>query len=381
MQKFEKHLAADLFDKIPSGSNIAIYGANDVSCKIYKDIILKRADVNVVCFVEKQTTEDFENKKVYSIKEFLDKNLAVDLVIMTVSGDNFAENIFDIYDVPFFVITNFISDYYMDKHKILNDENYERVINIFEEESDKTLFDIIFRRRKRIDDDCYLAKYYSEHYKNNLSVNRTIKNQYLDKINKNDVQIMLDLGFNSGFNAIAYNKLLPNLKMIYAFEAIYDICKDVFVEDFIAKDKLTIIKSAVGESKSKTKFYINNSNPNASMTTFSNSMKDKHITDSTHNIIDVDVITIDDYCKVNNIKPDFIKMDIEGAELPAIIGGLDTIKNNRPQMAISIYHCDSDFINIPKYLYQNLDGYTYKLGQYSPDINETVLYALPEICY
>ena len=189
---------------------------------------------------------------------------------------------------------------------------------------------------------------------------------------------MLDLGFNSGFNAIAYTKLLPNLKMIYAFEAIYDICKDNRIEDFLDKDKITVIKSAIGETKSKTQFYINLSNPNASMTTFSNSKPDKHITDTTHKIIDVDVTTIDDYCSANNIKPDFIKMDIEGGELPALIGGLKTIRNSRPQMAISIYHCDSDFINIPKYLYQNLENYKFKLGHYSPDINETVLYALPE---
>ena len=72
-------------------------------------------------------------------------------------------------------------------------------------------------------------------------------------------------------------------------------------------------------------------------------------------------------------------MDIEGAELSAIIGATETIKNHRPQMAISIYHCDNDFINIPKYLYENLDNYTYKLGHYSPDINETILYAIPKM--
>ena len=113
------------------------------------------------------------------------------------------------------------------------------------------------------------------------------------------------------------------------------------------------------------------------MINFSNSFGDKNITDSTHRIVDVDVTTIDDYCKTQSVKPDFIKMDIEGAELPAIMGGIETIKKNRPQMAISIYHCDSDFINIPKYLYNNLENYTYKLGHYSPDINETVLYAIP----
>jgi hypothetical protein len=88
--------------------------------------------------------------------------------------------------------------------------------------------------------------------------------------------------------------------------------------------------------------------------------------------------TIDDYCNENKIKPDLIKMDIEGSELLALKGGINTIINCRPQLAISIYHCDKDFIDIPIYLNENLEDYVYKLGHYSPDINETVLYAIPK---
>ena len=55
--------------------------------------------------------------------------------------------------------------------------------------------------------------------------NFTIKNQYLEKINKNQVKIAFDLGLNSGLNVIAYNKLLPNLEKTYGFEVIYDYAK------------------------------------------------------------------------------------------------------------------------------------------------------------
>ena len=113
------------------------------------------------------------------------------------------------------------------------------------------------------------------------------------------------------------------------------------------------------------------------MMDLSNSFTDKNITPETHKIIEAETITIDDYCKENDIKPDLIKMDIEGAELLALKGGIKTIKKHRPQLAISIYHCDSDFISIPKYLNENLENYCFKLGHYSPDINETILYALP----
>ena len=92
----------------------------------------------------------------------------------------------------------------------------------------------------------------------------------------------------------------------------------------------------------------------------------------------VDVITMDKFCEERNVFPDFIKMDIEGSELSALKGGMSTIKKCRPQLAISIYHSSEDFINIPLYLKENLENYTFRLGHYSPRLSETVLYAIPK---
>lgn len=44
---------------------------------------------------------------------------------------------------------------------------------------------------------------------------------------------------------------------------------------------------------------------------------------------------------------DFIKMDIEGAEKPAIKGAENTIRRFRPRMSLSTEHMDSDFQAIP----------------------------------
>lgn len=66
--------------------------------------------------------------------------------------------------------------------------------------------------------------------------------------------------------------------------------------------------------------------------------------------IQINATTMDKFCCNNNIMPDFIKMDIEGAEMPALEGGMKTIQECRPQLAISIYHSNEDFINIPLYL-------------------------------
>ena len=44
----------------------------------------------------------------------------------------------------------------------------------------------------------------------------------------------------------------------------------------------------------------------------------------------------------------FVKMDIEGAELPAIMGGAETIKRCKPKMQIACYHKSEDLTTLPK---------------------------------
>ncbi len=63
-------------------------------------------------------------------------------------------------------------------------------------------------------------------------------------------------------------------------------------------------------------------------------------------------ISIDDYVAehaINNIG--LIKMDIEGAEIPALHGALQTIKRDNPCLYIPIYHLRSDIFEVPRFLH------------------------------
>lgn len=370
-------LFEDLYDRVPEEGNVVIFGACKAGEGILKDLAIYKPKIMVLGFIDNMVKKDFNNLPVWSLKEFIDQSLDCHLVIMATQTDkNKIMNLFDIYDIPAIEQSAFVSDYYRNNLKILSDENYKNVIDIFEKADDRELFDNIFKIRKNILEPEFLEKYHYETRENRCHTYHVYRKQYLEKINKGAVKILFDLGLNDGFNVIAFNKLLPNLKKTYGFEAIYDIVRKPYVEDFILNNKLDIIPLALGDSIKKIKFCINKTPLGGS---FAEEITGKKCPENSPNWESriVDVTTIDKFCEERNVLPDFIKMDIEGAELAALKGGIKTITKCRPQLAISIYHSSEDFINIPLYLKDNLKNYAFRLGHYSPKLSETVLYAIP----
>ncbi|MCD8543312.1 MAG: FkbM family methyltransferase [Sulfurospirillum cavolei] len=74
----------------------------------------------------------------------------------------------------------------------------------------------------------------------------------------------------------------------------------------------------------------------------------------------VKTIKLDDYVIKNKIeKIDLIKMDIEGAEIPALEGALNTIRQFKPRLALCLYHKWDDVITIPRFL--DTTGVDYRL--------------------
>ena len=96
----------------------------------------------------------------------------------------------------------------------------------------------------------------------------------------------------------------------------------------------------------------------------------------TNGDVAVESITIDDWVTRNNIeKLDFIKMDIEGAEVRALNGAKKTIQRFKPKLAICLYHNDADFVTIPSLIDSFGVDYEFYLGHHTATFSETVLYA------
>ncbi len=87
-------------------------------------------------------------------------------------------------------------------------------------------------------------------------------------------------------------------------------------------------------------------------------------------------ITIDDLVVQHQLtQVDFVKLDIEGAELAALQGAASTIQRFRPKLAIALYHRFSDFVEIPAYLDSLGLGYKFYLRHFTIHAEESILFA------
>lgn len=106
---------------------------------------------------------------------------------------------------------------------------------------------------------------------------------------------------------------------------------------------------------------------------------------ATYQAIENGGLKLEDMATINTVALDeflcgrkisFIKMDIEGAELNALKGAEKTIRENRPKLAISIYHKREDLWEIPAFILRVYKDYKLYLRQYNIGYAEVVLYAV-----
>jgi FkbM family methyltransferase len=92
---------------------------------------------------------------------------------------------------------------------------------------------------------------------------------------------------------------------------------------------------------------------------------------------DVEVRAVPLDSELEGLTPTFIKMDIEGAEMDALLGARETIRRCQPVLAICVYHRQDDLWRIPLFLRELMPDAALFLRAYCLDAMETVCYAVP----
>jgi FkbM family methyltransferase len=123
-----------------------------------------------------------------------------------------------------------------------------------------------------------------------------------------------------------------------------------FAEE-IAEGRVVIVHALLGDASKEGWLHVNPDVPTGS------SAQDKPTSGVSGE--PVPVLTIDDVVKQSGFERcDFIKLDIEGSEVPAIRGASGTLRAFRPKLALCAYHKPYDYRDLVAEL-QNLNlGYT-----------------------
>jgi FkbM family methyltransferase len=74
---------------------------------------------------------------------------------------------------------------------------------------------------------------------------------------------------------------------------------------------------------------------------------------------------------------DFIKLDVEGAELQALHGAKQLIQRSRPVLALSLYHRPEDLWELPLALAMMCKDYRFYIRQHFSNSFDSVLYGVP----
>lgn len=334
--------------KTMKDKTIAIWGTGRVISSVYK--ILKENGCNILCFIDKDSTK--QNKTIDNIPvvsaddKMLDK---VDFIIISMRTID-KETLDAINKIKPAMSFNC---YY-----ILN--NLDKFINIYDHImadscSKNVLKNILLANITA--DYSYCLDIFSSNQYYCLPEFKGVLNNYL-----------VDVGAFVGDSIEKYIWLNPVFKKIYAIEpakrqlkALKTRVKRLNTEWALNPDQIEIIEAAAGDKNESLKISINDDFANFNI--FFNPDESSQT---------VKVVCLDSVLK--NKVVDFIKADIEGAELKMLMGASNIIKQQKPKMALCVYHNINDLIDIIEYVKSIVPEYKMALRHHSTDIAETVLY-------
>lgn len=185
-----------------------------------------------------------------------------------------------------------------------------------------------------------------------------LRDQYFEDFMSYSNEVFVDAGGYDGDTTEEFIKRYPNYKKVYLFEPSQ---KNLTAARVRLSGRRDIDFRSVGLSDASGTLYFNADAGSASAIT--NGVGDT-----------ISVVALD--TELRNEPISFIKMDLEGWEMNALRGAEQTIKNNKPKLAIAVYHAAKDFRQIPQYLMKLNPDYKVYLRHYTQGWSETVMFFL-----
>jgi FkbM family methyltransferase len=174
-------------------------------------------------------------------------------------------------------------------------------------------------------------------------------------------EVFADVGCLDWYTSLCFLRCCPNPQKILAFEP--------------DEKNMTMVKEGYSLStfnnvdflpyalySENTKLYFSAANTSGS-----------RITGDVNDSI-IEARTLDSI--IGNSSLTFLKMDIEGSEMEALLGASRTIARCKPKLAICVYHRPYEYVSISEFVLSLVPDYRLFLRHYTTHEDETVLYAV-----
>ena len=347
-------------EEIPQGSKVVIYGTGDLGSHIYSKIKENRNDIFVVSFVDSFRNGSFHGTKVIKFDDFDPKELDHDILIIAslAWANDIIKNLESIGISEYLIslICNMGESKYFSDQWMRYKEEIDLIDKLLHRDSDKKLWRVVvnaMKNRSGIE----LRKWF-------------VGNQgmpYLDFVYLSEGDVVIEGGVFDGTDTVRFSEKAGKSGKIYGFDILGDTLFRQRYDSFdLELGNIEIIPKALWKKRSHLYFS-------------KNGHKSKLQTQSEKGLFQTEAISIDEFVAFQDLESvDYIKLDVEGAELDVLQGAEVTIQSMRPQLAVAVYHEVSHFFEIPLYLSAMLEEYLFRLQLYSPTLRKVVLYAIPK---
>lgn len=227
-----------------------------------------------------------------------------------------------------------------------NRDKYLQVFNLLEDDESKRVFDNLVSFRLTLNQK-YIDAVYTK-----------IEKEYFDssviELGKNEVYI--DAGGFDGDSAENFIKFVNRkYKSVHIFEPDLTLINKAKVR---LKEFDHITYNPMGIYDKKTTLYFDVTGGLDGII-------------SNQGTVKIDTISIDEY---KEAQPTYIKIDIEGVEIEALNGAINTIKTSKPKLAIASYHYPKHLWEIPLLVKSINSSYKIKLRHYTDSVFDSIFY-------
>lgn len=344
-------ISLEFLEYVPKNSSVYIYGSGQYGGKIAYIIKTFRPDIKILGFID--TYREGENTILF--KRFEEEKPECDLVIIG-SGMHYEEMERAICKTGYKFITPERFKLQLTEEEKNKIKEVKRMISEGKETYEKVI-------NSRINKD-------KEFFRNYFKEKNNWENMYVDFVDFSKIRTIIEGGVYKGEMSKKFLEKTNYQAKIYGF----DIWGNKFlIEELRENPNLNVIKKALW-NKEGILYFPENFMEFAADGTFV--VEESYIEKFTQKdkFKRIEATTIDKFISRNDINVDFIKLDVEGADLKVLEGAKNSINLFKPQMSIAVYHELDHLFEIPLFIKELNKDYKICFEHYSDKVSDSIMY-------